>query len=83
MISLTSQTINIPQGESGTIRIFFKDKKRDFPLILKTIPEELENEGYESRIRFVVRDKINNKPGLEIIKKDYDIDISLDSNDSS
>lgn len=83
MISLTTKTINIPQGESGTIRVFFKDKKKDFPLILKKIPEELINNGYESRIRFVVREKIDNTTGLEVIKKDYDIDINNDITDAS
>ena len=35
MISLTGTTISLPQGDSGAVTFYFKDKQRDWPLIFK------------------------------------------------
>lgn len=81
MIYLTNHTINIPKGDSGTIKIFFKTKSRDFPYILQVKPAE---NPKKARIRFVVRDNIStSKTEKPLIIKDFLIDVEKDPGDNS
>ena len=71
MISLIGNTIKIPQGENGSVSIFFKDIKNDYPLILPKLNESYkEEEKYTSFIRFIVRKSPDNSSDL-VFTKDF------------
>lgn len=69
MITLTGTTIKIPQGESGAVKFYFKNKQNDFPLILQKINPYVD-EGYSSALRFIVRESPSNTSDI-IIRKTY------------
>lgn len=74
MIRLTSTTIKVPQGESGAVTFYFKDKRTDYPLILAKLPEELASDiNYARAIRFTVKDSLDINASV-ILQKTYLLD---------
>jgi hypothetical protein len=65
MIQLTGNSITIPQGESGSIKFFFKNQETNDPYILKS------DENVHTFLIFSVKESINNKQNVVIEKKYY------------
>jgi hypothetical protein len=71
MIQLTGNSITIPQGESGSIKFFFKNQETNDPYILKS------DENVYTFLIFSVKESINNKQNV-VIEKKYYINKKLD-----
>lgn len=70
MISLIGNTIKIPQGDSGAVTFYFKEKNTDFPLILGKLHPGYEDD-IQSAFRFTVRKAPDKSSELAMDVKNY------------